>query len=83
MAKRLIRSGRVRRRTDNAGSAVRCRKVTVRVTERLSNELASLQGLMYKFGNRETLADLWEYLFMPHLREYVKVYAEAAKASRG
>ena len=72
----------VRRRTFNAGSEKRTRKVTIRCTERVSNELASMQGLMYAFGRRERLADLWEGYLMPVLRLYVKPYAAKAKADR-
>ena len=72
----------VRRRTHNAGSEKRTRKVTIRCTERISNELASMQGLMYAFGRREKLADIWEAFLMPFLRTYVKPYAAKAEAKR-
>ena len=73
---------RIRRRADNAGSDRRTRKLSLRMTERLSNELASIQGLMLAHGKRETLAELWERVAMPAIREYVAPYAAAAKAAR-
>ncbi len=74
--------GRIRRRTRNQGSNLHPRKVTVRVTERLSNELASIQGLIYAFGRRETVSRLFEQVMMPALREYVKPYARKAQLHR-
>ena len=73
---------RGRRRTRNQGSAPHPRKVTIRITERLSNELASIQGLMFAFGRRETLCDVWERVLMPRLRAYVRSYAERARKAR-
>ena len=73
---------RIRRRTDNQGDPFRQRKVTIRVTRELSNELASLQGLMWAFGKKETLADLFEDVLMPRLRDYVKPYVAKARRTR-
>ena len=72
----------IRRRTYNQGSEPHPRKVTIRVTECMSNRVASLQGLMYKYGRRETLSELFEKVMFPTLQEYVKPYAERAKADR-
>ena len=76
------RSRKIRRRTLNQGSAPRPRKVTIRITKRLSSELASIQGLVYAFGRRETLADMFERVLMPRLRSYVRPYADRAKRAR-
>ena len=73
---------RIRRRTDNQGDPFRQRKVTIRVTRELSNELASLQGLMWAFGKKETLADLFEDVLMPRLRDYVKPYVAKVRRMR-
>ena len=78
----MSKARKIRRRTDNEGSVSRSRKVTIRATRHLSNELASLQGLMYRHGKRETLAELMENLFMPCLRAYVKPYATKAAKER-
>ena len=75
------RATRVRRRTRNQGSLCHPRKVTIRLTERLSNELASIQGLIWRWGHRETMSRIFEKELMPRLREYVRPYAE--KARRG
>ena len=73
---------RIRRRADNAGSNARTRKLSLRMTAKLSNELASIQGLMLAHGRRETIADVWERVLMPALRKYVRPYAAAAKKAR-
>ena len=80
--KKTEKPRRVRRRTRNQGSNPHPRKVTIRITERLSNELASIQGLMFAFGRRETLCDVWERVLMPRLRAYVCPYAERARKAR-
>ena len=72
----------IRRRTENEGSVTRPRKVTVRVSVHVSNRLASIQGLCRAWGKRETLADLWEAVCMPALADYVRPYADRAKAAR-
>lgn len=72
----------VRRRTRNQGSETRPRKVTIRVTERISNELASMQGLIYKFGNRVALSDIFEGVLMPAMRKYVAPLVERARMER-
>ena len=53
-----------------------------RMTQRLSGELASIQGLCWRYGKRETLADLWENVLMPALREHVRPYADRAREDR-
>ena len=53
-----------------------------RMTQRLSGELASIQGLCWRYGKRETLADLFENVCMPALREHVRPYADRAREDR-
>lgn len=72
----------VRRRKNTQGSVSRPRKIEIRASERVSNEIASMQGLIYRFGRRETMADLFEYVMLPALRAYVGKYAEAARKER-
>ena len=79
---REIRKSPIRKRHDNEGSERRIRKVTIRLTERLSNELASIQGLIYAFGKQEPRADIFEQRLMPVLRHYVNPYAIEAKKAR-
>lgn len=70
----------VRKRRDSQGSALRPRKIEIRATERVSNKFASIQGLIFRYGKKETIADLFENICIPALEEYVKPYAEKAKA---
>lgn len=72
----------VRKRRDSQGSVLRPRKIEIRATERVSNRFASIQGLIFRYGNKETIADLFENICIPALEEYVKPYAEKAKADR-
>lgn len=72
----------VRKRRDSQGSALRPRKIEIRATERVSNKFASIQGLIFRYGKKETIADLFENICIPALEEYVKPYAERAKADR-
>lgn len=72
----------VRRRRNTQGSVSRPRKIEIRASERVSNEIASIQGLIYRFGRRETMADLFEFVMLPALRAYVGRYAEAARKER-
>ena len=53
-----------------------------RMTQRLSAELASMQGLCRRYGKRESLADLWENVCMPALRDHVRPYADRARDER-
>ena len=73
---------RIRKRTDNAGDTYRHRKVTIRCSRRVSNELASIQGLMTAFGKKETLADVFEFVILPRVRTYVRPYARKAARAR-
>ena len=73
---------RIRPRTRNQGSNRHPRKVTIRLTAKCSNELASIQGLLWRWGKRETMSELWEELLMPTLRDYVRPYAERAREAR-
>ena len=77
-----VKRSPIRKRHDNEGSERRIRKVTIRLTERLSNELASIQGLIYAFGKQEPMADIFEHRLMPVLRHYVRPYAIEAKKAR-
>lgn len=72
----------VRRRNLNTGSETRPFGVRIRATREVSARLASIQGLCWRYGKRETLADLWEAVCMPALAEYVRPYADRAKAAR-
>lgn len=54
----------------------------VRMTDRVSAETASIQGLCYAFGQRESIAELWEKVALPALREYVRGYADRAREVR-
>ena len=56
--------------------------VHIRLTKRLSSELASIQGLCWRYGERETLAVMWEAVCMPALREHVRPYADRAREDR-
>lgn len=56
--------------------------VHIRLTKRLSSELASIQGLCWRYGERETLAVLWEAVCMPALRAHVMPYADRAREDR-
>ena len=55
----------------------------IRLTAKVSGQLASIQGLCWRHGKRETLANLWELVCMPALREHVKPYADRAREDRG
>lgn len=72
----------IRKRRDSQGSNLRPRKIEIRATERVSNRFASIQGLIFRYGKKETIADLFENICVPALEEYVKPYAEKAKADR-
>lgn len=72
----------VRRRSHNFGSATRPRKMEIRMTRELSGKVASIQGLMFKYGDRETMADVFEKVLFPALQSYVAPYVERAKADR-
>lgn len=72
----------VRRRSHNFGSVTRPRKMEVRLTRELSSEVASIQGLIFKYGKRETMADIFENVLFPALQAYVAPYVERAKADR-
>lgn len=72
----------VRKRNLNDGSAYRPYGVRIRVTREVSIRLASIQGLCWRYGKRETLADLFETACMPALAKYVRKYADVAKADR-
>ena len=72
----------VRKRNLNEGSATRHYGVRIRVTREVSARLASIQGLCWRYGKRETLAELFEAACMPALAKYVKRYAYLAKMDR-
>ena len=72
----------VRRRTYNSGSVTRPRKLEIRLTRELSGKVASIQGLIYKYGNRETMADIFENVLFPVLSAYVAPLVERAKVDR-
>ena len=72
----------VRKRHDHQGSVLRPRKMEIRMSESISNRLASIQGLIFRFGHKETMADLFESVLLPALETYVKPYAEKAREQR-
>ena len=72
----------VRRRSHNFGSVTRPRKIEIRMTRDLSAKVASIQGLIYKYGKRETMADIFENVLFPVLSAYVAHLVELAKADR-
>ncbi len=72
----------VRRRNLNTGSETRPYCMRIRATRAVSARLASIQGLCWRYGGRETLADLFETVCMPALADYVRPYADRAKAER-
>ena len=72
----------VRRRMPTDGSRTRAVIARFRMTQRLSAELASMQGLCRRYGKRESLADLWESVCMPALRDHVRPYADRARDER-
>lgn len=78
-----IKKEYVRKRHDNNGSLLRPRKIEIRMSEQSSNRLASIQGLLYRFGHKETMAELFERVMLPALEVYVRPYVETAKAERG
>lgn len=73
---------RIRKRRAQDGSSARTHCVRIRMTATTSNQLASLQGLCWRYGKRETLAALFENVLMPALREHVKPYADRARGER-
>lgn len=72
----------VRKRHDHQGSVLRPRKMEIRMSEATSNRLASIQGLIFRFGHGETMADLFEKVILPVLEIYVRPYAEMAREQR-
>ena len=76
------RKRRVRRRNTNEGSVSRPMALRVRMTREVSSKVASIQGLIWRYGKRETMAELFESVCLPALAEYVKPYAELAKLDR-
>ena len=82
MGKAKIDRKRVIRRRNPTDEHRRGYIARFRMTQRLSGELASIQGLCWKYGKRETLADLWEAVCMPALREHVRPYADRARDER-
>ncbi len=66
----------------SADEHTRAYGVHIRLRKRVSSELASIQGLCWRYGERETLAGLWEAVCMPALREHVRPYADRAREDR-
>lgn len=79
---RTRHSGRIRKRSVCPGDDLRTHRVTVRMTRSASAELASIQGLCWRFGKRETVAALFETVALPAIRAHVRPYADRAKAER-
>ena len=81
-AKQADRRHVIRKRNPTEESNPRPYCARVRATRRVSGELASIQGLCWRYGKRETLADLFENVCMPALREHVRPYADRAREDR-
>ena len=77
-----IKKEYVRKRHDHQGSVLRPRKMEIRMSESTSNRLASIQGLIYRYGHKETMADLFETVMLPALERYVEPYADRATEQR-
>ena len=73
---------RVRTRQAQAGSSARTHCARVRMTAKTSAQLASIQGLCWRFGKRETLADLFEHVALPAIQAHVRPYADQAREAR-
>lgn len=73
-----------KRKEDKSVGIGRARKyhAKVRMTEKVSKRLASIQGLCFAYGNKETLADLFEFVALPAFEKFVAKYAKKAKAER-
>ena len=82
MGKAKIDHKRVIRKRNVTDEARRGYVARFRMTQRISGELASIQGLCWRYGKRETLADLWEAVCMPALRDHVRPYADRARDER-
>lgn len=72
----------IRRRNATNESHKRACVARVRMTQQISANLASLQGLCWRYGKGETLADLWEAVCMPALIDFVRPYADKAREDR-
>ncbi len=72
----------IRKRNPTDESSTRTCVARFRMTQRLSGELASIQGLCWRYGKRETLAELFERVAMPAFREHVRPYADRARDER-
>ena len=73
---------RRRKRRAQAGSSARTHCARVRMTAKTSNLLASLQGLCWRYGRHETLADLFERVALPAIQAHVRPYVEQAREAR-
>ena len=76
------RSGRIRKRSVSPGDELRTHRLSVRMTRRISAEVASIQGLCLAHGRKETLAALFETVALPAIRAHVRPYADRARAER-
>ena len=74
--------GRIRKRSVSPGDEVRTYRLSVRMTRSISAEVASIQGLCYAHGRKETLARLFETVALPAIRAHVRPYADRARAAR-
>lgn len=86
MEKETPKKKAVIRKRNEDKSIRNCRKrmyhAKFRMTKPVSKRLASIQGLCYAYGNKESLADLFEYVALPAFEKYVAKYAKKAKAER-
>ena len=72
----------IRKRHVNEGSTPRPYAARIRLSRSTSASLASIQGLIHAYGHGETLAELFEQVAMPAIRQYVHPYVNMAAADR-
>ena len=60
----------------------RPKSLHVRMSIEASSRLASLQGLCWRYGKRETVAALFDIAGLPAIEQYCKPYTEAARQER-
>ena len=86
MKKETSKKKAVIRKRNEDKSVGNCRRrmyhAKFRMTRFVSKRLASIQGLCFAYGNKETLADLFENVALPAMEKYVEKYARKAKAER-
>lgn len=71
----------IKSRKPDPGRTLRPKRLTLRISEEVSNELAQVQGLLKKYGGFG-VADLFEAACMPRIRDFIGPYVEMAKLER-